>query len=236
MPTLRPVFAQTLFSLGLLCTVVAAQGQTAPLQAERQPVVASASSERVRFAAPNRVARLKLEVLSPSGEVLSELSSKGSVLDWALADGQGSRLPEGTYLCVLTLKDISGCITQRLTFVDVAGGGVTARPASPADLTARQAEAVGPVEAEAAGVVAGAEAEAPAATLLAHDGTQGQVVTTRGDLSSRGGDFFTGRDRELMRLSADGSLEVVGQFSARGGIRNFIKVGSTRIKYTYTKP
>lgn len=179
--------------------------------------MASAASESVRFAAPNRVARLKLEVLSASGEVLTELSTPGSVLDWMLSDSQGLRLQDGRYLCVLTVKDVTGRMTQRLTLVEIMGEEIVTRPASAKELTAEQAEAVGPVEAEEATPVA--EGEAPAATLLAHDGREGQLVTTSGDLSFRSGDFFAGRDQELMRLSSDGSLTVEGSLLARGGIR-----------------
>ena len=174
MQTLRtPSFS--LLSLCLLCASAVAQGQAAASDEGPMHVAAAAASERVRFSAPNRVARLRLEVLSASGDVLFEASSKGSVLDWSLSDSQGNRLPDGAYLCVLTIKDVSGRMAQRLAFVDVAGGVVTTRRAAVADLTARQAEAVGPVESESAGVVAGGEAggEATAAALLAHDGRDG---------------------------------------------------------------
>ena len=217
MQTLRPLFLHALFALCLLATPAPAQTQPAAAQPDRALVTAAAAADRVRFAAPNRVARLKLEVFSPAGDVLFESSSRGSVLDWTLSDSQGGRLPDDSYLCVVTVKDASGRMTQRLTLVDIAGGTAAARPASVADMTARQAEAVGPVEVESAGVVGAGEQTA--ATLLAHDGTDGQVVTTAGDLVFRGGDFFTGRDRELMRLSSDGSLTVEGALHARGGIR-----------------
>ena len=78
MQTLRPLF----LSLCLLCPAASARGQqAAPAQAERVAVVAAAAADRVRFAAPNRVARLRLEVLAPSGDVLFEANSRGSVLD-----------------------------------------------------------------------------------------------------------------------------------------------------------
>jgi hypothetical protein len=218
MQTLRPLFL-SLFSLCLLCAAASAQTQPARVADERAAVVAAAAPDRVRFSAPNRVARLRLEVLSASGDVLFEASSRGSVLDWTLSDSHGNRLSDGTYLCVLTVKDVSGRMAQRLTRIDIAGGMATARAATSADLTPQQSEAVGPVEGESPAVVAEGESGETAATVLAHDGEAGQLVTTRGDLSFRGGDFFTGRDRELMRLSADGSLEVTGALLARGGIR-----------------
>ncbi|MEO8435368.1 MAG: tail fiber domain-containing protein, partial [Pyrinomonadaceae bacterium] len=196
---------------------VAVAQEPAATQPERAPVTVAATAERVRFAAPNRIARLRLEVLSVEGGLVFEADSRGSVFDWTLSDSQGARVIDGTYLCVVTIKDLGGRLSQRLVRVEIAGGTVAARAAAPGELTPGQAREVGPVEEGTASVMT--EGEPAAATLLAHDGHDGQIVTTTGALSFRGGDFFTGRDRELMRLSADGSLDVLGALSARGGIR-----------------
>ncbi|HEY9285476.1 MAG TPA: hypothetical protein VIP46_18630, partial [Pyrinomonadaceae bacterium] len=137
MQTFRTLFF-SLFSLCLLCPQAFAQGQAAPAAAERVTVVASAAPDRVRFAAPNRVARLRLEVLSASGDVIFAADSRGSVLDWTLQDSYGGRLADGRYLCVVTVKDVAGRMAQRLTLLDIAGDAVAARAATPSDLTARQ--------------------------------------------------------------------------------------------------
>src|SRR5205814_10048708 len=66
------------------------------------------------------------------------------------------------------------------------------------------------------------------ATVIAHDGTDGQVSRTRGALTFRVGDFFSGNDKEQMRLTEDGNLgigtsdpkfklDVAGEIRARQG-------------------
>src|SRR5437016_6991226 len=67
-----------------------------------------------------------------------------------------------------------------------------------------------------------------ALTLIGHDGKNGQVVNTRGALTFRFGDFFGGKDKELMRLTPEGNLglgtskprfklDVAGAIRARAG-------------------
>src|SRR5205814_4779649 len=46
------------------------------------------------------------------------------------------------------------------------------------------------------------------ATVIAHDGTDGQIIRDRGALSFRIGDFFSGNDQEQMRLTEEGSLGI----------------------------
>src|SRR5205085_9979301 len=89
-------------------------------------------------------------------------------------------------------------------------------------------------EAEQSGFVEPEKSLAPvtkdaAVILTAHDGSTGQVVSTRGGLTFRAGDFFAGKDKELMRLTPEGDLgvgvttpkaklDVAGTIRARGGI------------------
>jgi hypothetical protein len=98
-----------------------------------------------------------------------------------------------------------------------------------ASLQLGEGDAVGAVESEKSAAGA-APAAASAGTLLAHDGKAGQVVSTRGALTFRVGDFFSGKDKELMRLTPDGDLglgvaapqaklDVAGTIRARGGIQ-----------------
>src|SRR6266478_8477691 len=71
-------------------------------------VTASATGERVRFAAPGAVVQLRLEVLSAGGQVVFDVQGQGNVLDWTLQDGNGVRLKDGAYLYVVTVKSLSG--------------------------------------------------------------------------------------------------------------------------------
>src|SRR4051812_32175226 len=87
-----------------------AQTSAAPVrEAREQTVTASATAERVRFAAPGGVVQLRLEVYDEAGRKLFDTEQRGgNVLDWHLQGGAGERVAEGRYLCVVTLKDLRG--------------------------------------------------------------------------------------------------------------------------------
>ncbi|MCA1615123.1 MAG: hypothetical protein LC795_19955 [Acidobacteria bacterium] len=86
--------------------------------------------------------------------------------------------------------------------------------------------------AEAAGAASpGAPAEEPGAAVVAtHDGRDGGVTSTAGDLTLRTGDVLAGRDEERVRVTSDGrvgvgtdrpeaALDVAGAVRASGGFR-----------------
>ena len=61
-------------------------------------------------------------------------------------------------------------------------------------------------------------------TLTAHNGQTGEVVSTRGALTFGIGDFFSGTDKEQMRLTEEGSLGIgtkkpQAKLDVRGDIR-----------------
>jgi hypothetical protein len=192
-------------------------GKVKPHSTAAPPVTISATGGGVRVVAPSTVVRVRLEILSESGEVLFDVTGKGSVLDWSLLDGAGQPVADGTYLCVVTVKTLSGGLSQRAGNVVLRGGRAAVRGAESADLTEQQRQQVGPLEEGAALSVPGADEEAPRATVVAHDGRVGQLVSTSGALSFRLGDFFGGKDREAMRLTEKG-LTVAGTLRAKGGI------------------
>jgi len=68
--------------------------------------------------------QLRLEVLSAGGQVLFDVQGKGNVLDWTLQDGSGTRLLDGSYLCVVTIKNLSGRISQRLGSLELSGSQI----------------------------------------------------------------------------------------------------------------
>src|SRR2546427_5251614 len=153
-------------------------------------VTASATAERVRFTAPSNVVRMQLEVISESGQILFEVSSKGNVLDWSMQDGSGQRV-QGSYLTVVTVKSISGRLSQRIGTVSVEEKRVELKAGDATGLGAAQQQAVGPIEENATLTILKGDEGQPV-TVLANDGKDGQIVRDRGALSFRLGDFFSG--------------------------------------------
>ena len=200
------------------------------MRAATGPVITgAASAERVRFTAPNTIVQMHLQIYGDSGELLFDVAAKGNALDWTLQDGGGKRLDVGSYVCVVTVKSISGKLSQRVGSVAVHEGRIELRGVVAGQLTGAQQQAVGPVEENGVLTILKAGEAAPV-TLVANDGRDGQLIRGRGALSFRLGDFFTGTDREQMRLTEDGrlgigtdkpeaTLDVAGDIRARGGIR-----------------
>src|SRR5712691_2969924 len=192
-------------------------------------VTASATAERVRFTSPNTVVQLRLEVYDEAGQKLLDTEQRGgNVLDWHLQGGAGERVADGVYLCVLTSKSLSGRLSQKLGLVTVSGQSTVVRTAAVAELNLRQAQTVGPVEIGDAGLTVMGGEEAPPVTVLANNGNEAQLARTRGALTFRIGDFFSGNDKEQMRLTEEGNLgigttkpkaklDVAGVIRARAG-------------------
>jgi hypothetical protein len=220
--TLIRTFA-LVFSLLAGAVVTFAQSEQAAKASAppEQTVTVSISARGVRFIALGQVKQMRLEVYSAQGDAVynSELQA-GNVRDWALEDRQGQRLTDGAYLCVVTVRDVSGRLDMKQGTVLMQGGQ--------ASLKMGEGGKIGAVETEKS-LANVAEGAAPAMTLVGHDGQDGQVTSTRGALSFRTGDVFSGADREQMRLTEDGrlglgtekpqaTLDVAGTLRARDGI------------------
>ena len=166
------LFVAVLLSVGT-ANCILAQG-VSPGPAETAPIVAaSATSERIRIAAPSAVVQLRLEVYDEAGQKLFDTEQRGgNVLDWHLQGGAGERVADGLYLCVLTSKNLSGRLNQKLGLVTVSGQSTVVRSAAVTELNLRQAQTVGPVEVGEAGLtVIGAE-DTPPVTVLANNGNE----------------------------------------------------------------
>ncbi|MEO8436463.1 MAG: hypothetical protein ABI596_16315 [Pyrinomonadaceae bacterium] len=196
---------QFLLIAAIICSglsLAQAQQSTTP----GAPVItASGSAERVRFTAPSNVVRMQLQIISETGQVLFDVGSKGNVLDWSLQDSGGQRL-QGSYLTVVTVKSLSGRVSERIGSVSIAEKQVELQPADTMRLSTVQQQAVGPLEENAALTILKA-GEVQAATVAANNGSDGQIIRDRA-LSFRSGDFFSGRDTRQMRLTKVGSLGV----------------------------
>lgn len=231
------VIGGSLFVLFLFTTALA-QENRASMETPRETVVvastapmvtATATAERVRFVSPGTVVQLRLEVYNETGQKLFDTELHGgNVMDWQLQDGAGQRLPAGSYACVLTIKSLSGRLSQRVGLVMVNNNNTAVEAGGKAQLSTAQQQIIGPVEGNAAFIVL-QESETEAITAITHDGSEGQVARTRGPLSFRVGDFFSGKDREQMRLTEEGNLgigtdkpeatlDVAGMIRAREGL------------------
>ncbi len=215
-----------------LCTLSLALGQEmrkGSTPEKTQTITAGITAERVRIAAPSAVVQLRLEVYDEAGQKLFDTEQRGgNVLDWHLQGSAGERVADGTYLCVVTSKSLSGRLSQKMGFVTVMGPATKMRAAGVGELSLRQSQTVGPVEDGDEGLAVMSGTETEPATVLAHTGEEGQLTRTRGALSFRMGDFFTGTDQEQMRLTEEGNLgigtakpkvklDVAGMIRAREG-------------------
>jgi len=214
--TFKRLLGSSLFVLVLAGTVLTQEIRTtrqapgeavAPLPAGPL-VTATASTDRVRFVAPGTVIQVRLEVYNEAGQKVFDTELRGgNVLDWLLQDGAGQRLTAGSYASLLTVKSLSGRLSQRVGLVKVHEKTVALEAIGVTPLTGGQQQSIGPVESDAGFRLLG-ESEAAAMTAVTHDGTIGQLNRTAGALSFRMGNFFSGADTEQMRLTEEGNLGI----------------------------
>src|SRR5262249_37408178 len=171
-------------------------------------VTAAATGERVRFTGSPSIVQIRLEIYSSSGKKVFDNEMRGgNVLDWHLQDGQAEPLPDDSYVCVVTVKSLSGRITQRIGSVTVEKNSGTVQPIDVSQMTGQQAQAIGPVEDNASLTVLKQD-DNQTTTVIAHNGEDGQIIRGRGALSFRMGDFFRGTDAEQMRLTPEGNVGI----------------------------
>src|SRR5206468_473491 len=194
----------------VLCpsAVHAQEERSVSLQKSSQTITAAASSERVRITAPASIVQMHVEIYASSGEKLFDNEIRGgNVFDWHLQNGQAEWLAVGDYVCVVTVKNIAGKLTQKIGAVNVGEKDVSVAPQETTQLSPQQSQAIGPVEDNSSWTVLSAN-ENQTTTVIAHDGTNGQITRGTGALSFRIGDFFSGDDKEQMRLTEEGNLGI----------------------------
>ena len=142
MPTLKHIYFACVFTFALLSTAIAQESPRSFLT-----ITAAASGERVRITAPSSVVQMHVEVYAASGEKLFDQEIRGgNVFDWHLQDGQAQRLAPGDYICVVTVKSVSGKLTQKIGTVSVAEKSASVQAAESPKLSVLQTQAIGPVE------------------------------------------------------------------------------------------
>ncbi len=229
---MRTLFTFAVRSVWILCFISPAIGQdNGPANANRSglTVTASASSDHVRFTAPSSVVQIRLEVYNTRGKKVFDNEVRGgNLLDWHLQDGQADRLSDDTYLCVVTVKSLSGKLTQRIASLTIEKASARLQALDVSQITTQQTEAIGPMEANASLTVLQVD-EQRTATVVAHDGEDGQITRGRGALSFRLGDFFTGKDKEQMRLTAEGNLGIgVGNPQSKLDVDGLIRASDSK--------
>ena len=200
--------ARFIVAIMIACFVfTSVSAQTSTVQ-NSVTITAAAAGERVRITAPAAIVQTHVEIYATSGAKLFDQELKGgNVFDWLLQDGQGQRLTPGSYMCVVTAKSTSGRIYQKIGNVTVAENSASVQAADSSQLSASQAQAIGPVEENSSWTIVGTQ-EPLTTTVIAHDGKDGQMIRGRGALTFRLGNFFTGIDQEQMRLTEGGNLGI----------------------------
>jgi hypothetical protein len=183
----------------------AAFAQDASQKLPTLAVTAAAGTEKVRFTAPASVVQMRVEVFSASGSSVAEVAGKGNVLDWTMSGPSGDRLAAGDYACVVTIKSLSGRMSQRVGVLSFSEGHVSVLAS--AKITDAQNAVIGPIESDSA-LTAITASDIPAATIVSHTGTDGAVTSTTGALTFRTGDVLSGAETERMRITPDGRIGI----------------------------
>ena len=204
----RHISALALILIAAIGSSAQQNSSAAPDQSPSLTVTAFAAGDRVRFTAASSVVQIRLAVYDSAGKKLLDNEVPGAnVLDWHLRGAQAEPPKDDVYLCVITVKALSGKITHRIGLVTVENGSATVGSVDASQMTSQQSQAIGPIE-ENASLIMLIEDENQTATVIAHNGEDGQIARGRGALSFRIGDFFGGKDIEQMRLTAEGNLGV----------------------------
>ena len=219
--------------LMLASSVLAQQAQpTAALSAKPQhrQVLASASGVGLRFSSLGELLQMRLEVIGPAGEVVFDSQVKpGNVIDWSGVDGQGQRLSDGTYLCVVTVKEADGEESQRQAIAVLVEQQMSLKAMDKTQLALAQAQAAGDIPDAEISLTLVEPGKASATAIVAHDGNTAQLVSGSGGLVIGSGNFFATKVLELVRITAEGQvgigvsqpqvrLDVAGRIRASEGI------------------
>src|SRR5688572_2170200 len=210
--------------------VVLAQNQQRATEGQTGvSIVAAITDTGARFTAPKEIGEMGLAVFSPSGEKIFDSDfQRGNILDWSLKKGGQSPPPDGDYLFLLSLRDLTGRLSRQQTVASLGGGKVISLIADPTRITAAQSSVLASNSLSLENLEwLTLRREGTSAALTTHDGSDSQITSTKGALTFRTGELFAGKDQEQMRITPDGrvgigtanpqaTLDVAGDVRARG--------------------
>jgi len=210
---------------------------TANIHAQTPSVTASVTPEgTVRMIAHGEALQVRMEVYSAAGELVADTGLRqGTIIDWKQTDAT-QPIIDGSYLVVVTVKDLKGNLNQRMAALTLQSGQLQLQNQKREEITTAQVRTMESRKGktritdgdDAISILK--EGKERAAVVTAHDGTDGQVNTTSGSLTFRTGNVFSNQEQEQMRITPEGrvgigtktpeaTLDVDGTIKARGGIQ-----------------
>ncbi|HEY6244382.1 MAG TPA: YncE family protein [Pyrinomonadaceae bacterium] len=206
------------------CSAVFAQTTA---QTNSATISAVASADHVRITAPASIVQMRVEIYNSNGAKVWDSEIHGNVFDWQLQDGQAQRVAIADYVCVITVKNVAGRVSQRMGSIQIGEKDVRVGTVDAARFSAPQSQAIGPLEENASWTILTDEQNQTTA-IIGHDGTDAEITRGRGAFSFRLGDFYSGKTQEQMRLTEEGNLgigtskpefklDVMGAIRARSG-------------------
>jgi hypothetical protein len=201
-PLLRNFVLNILLGVACAVTAVSQTNIDRNEQTSSVTVTAMSAADRVRITAPASVVQMRIEVYDQNGVKVWDSEVHGNVLDWHLYDGQAQRVAAANYICVITVKNLAGRVSQRLGSIRISENDVRVATVKTEELSAAQSQMIGPSWHTLP------DKTEQTTTVIAHDGTDGQIVRGRGAFSFRLGDFYSGNNQEQMRLTEEGNLGI----------------------------
>src|SRR6185369_14227750 len=176
------------------------------VQAQTQPgsVTGSITPEgAVRMIAHGETLQIRMEIFSATGELVSDSGlRKGNIIDWKQSDAT-QPLIDGSYQVVVTVKDFKGTLSKRVAELTLQAGQLSLQPRKRDEVSQKSKTTDGD---DSISILR--EGKERAVVVNAHDGTDGQVSSTSGDLTFRTGNVFSNQEQEQMRVTADGRVGI----------------------------
>lgn len=218
-------FTLFVFINNVLAQTVPAQQIPATNRASSQVIATVTPEGAVRVVASDDSIQTRLELYSAAGErVYDSGARQGNLIDWKQSDAS---VIDGTYVAVISSKAIDGKWQRKFVRVSLQAGQATLSKQRKDSLNAAQIAAIATDDDS---VVVLSEGKERAAVVSTHNGENGQVTSTTGDLTLNTGDVYSNQAKEQVRVTGDGrvgigtdkpeaTLDVAGTIRARGGIQ-----------------